>query len=64
VRTRVRVGSTVETNGGVSKGKKHLNYFFFFFFFFFWVIMMEKIIERRRKRRKKSVTEWNRIDRL
>ena len=25
VRTRVRVGSTVETNGGVSKGKKHLN---------------------------------------
>ena len=23
VRTRVRVGSTVETNGGVSKGKKH-----------------------------------------
>ena len=29
VRTRVRVGSTVETNGGVSKGKKHLNYYCF-----------------------------------
>ena len=29
VRTRVRVGSTVETNGGVSKGKKNHYYYCF-----------------------------------
>ncbi len=60
MRTRVRVGSTVETNGGVSKGKKTLKLLFLLLLL---LLLSDDDDDRRRKRRIKSGTEWNRIDR-